>query len=165
MVALTHWAAMCGDRHYTRSTQTALIAWIKSLGYIAHSSSCSVQSTCSHHAADDFAEDDVLGVEPARFGEQDVELWAVGVLAVVGHRHPARRAVTQDEVLVVEPVAEDALTWCGMSWDEHTCVQSMAGHKHNWRVDTSHYNVHWHYNVQSCVCTQHKISTLAPTRQ
>ena len=57
----------------------------------------------------------MFGVEPARFGEQDVELRAVRVLAVVGHRHPARRAVTQDEVLVVEPVAEDALAWCSMS--------------------------------------------------
>ena len=57
----------------------------------------------------------MFGVEPARFGEQDVELRAVGVLAVVGHGHPARCAVTQDEVLVVEPVAEDALTWCDMS--------------------------------------------------
>uniref|UniRef100_A0A1I8IXU8 Bestrophin homolog n=1 Tax=Macrostomum lignano TaxID=282301 RepID=A0A1I8IXU8_9PLAT len=59
-------------------------------------------------AADDFAEHYVMLVEPASFGQGDVELRAVGVRAVVGHGNPAGAAVRQDKGLIVECLAEDA---------------------------------------------------------
>ena len=64
---------------------------------------------CTYESANDLAEDDMFAVEPTRLAEQDEELGAVAVLAVVGHGHPARVAVTQDELLVVEAFSVDAL--------------------------------------------------------
>ena len=61
-------------------------------------------------ATHDAAEDDVLVVEPASLGQRDVELGVVGVGSVVGHGDPAGAAVAQDELLVVEALAEDAAT-------------------------------------------------------
>ena len=60
-------------------------------------------------ATDDLAENNVLAVQPASLGQQDVELGAVGVWSVVGHGNPSSRTVRQDELLIVEDVAEDAL--------------------------------------------------------
>jgi len=54
----------------------------------------------------------VFAVEPARLGEQNEELRAIRVAALVRHRHPARCAVTQHEVLVDEPLSVDAAS-CG----------------------------------------------------
>ena len=61
------------------------------------------------HPADHAAEHDVQAVEEARRHQRDEELGAVGVDAVVGHAHPAGRAVAQQEVLVDEFVAVDGL--------------------------------------------------------
>jgi len=66
----------------------------------------------TYHSLDDLAEDHVLAIEPAGLVEEDEELGAVCVLAVVGHGHHSGGAVAQDEVLVDELVAVDAAT-CG----------------------------------------------------
>ena len=51
-------------------------------------------------------------VEPAGLGEEDVELRAVGVTAVVCHGNPAGRTVGQHKLLVVKALPEDAAA-CG----------------------------------------------------
>ena len=50
----------------------------------------------------------MASVEPGRLLDGDEELAAVGVLAGVGHRHPAGAVVLQLEVLVSELLAVDA---------------------------------------------------------
>lgn len=54
------------------------------------------------HAGDDFADDDVLVVQPAGAGEGDVELGVVGVVSGVGHGDVAGGLVAVEEVLVDE---------------------------------------------------------------
>ena len=63
-----------------------------------------------HHieATDDLAEHDVLAVQPASLGQQDVELGAVGVWSVIGHGNPAGTTMGQGKVLIVELVTKDA---------------------------------------------------------
>jgi hypothetical protein len=58
----------------------------------------------------DFAEDDVLAVEPAAGHEGDEELRAVGVLAGVGHREQVGLGVLQGEVLVLKLLTVDGLS-------------------------------------------------------
>ena len=57
---------------------------------------------------EDFAEGHVLAVEEPRGTEDDEELGAVGVLAVVGHGQDAAAPMADGKVLVVEAVAVDA---------------------------------------------------------
>lgn len=86
-----------------------------------------VRSLCTYESADDLSEDDVFAVEPARFAEQDEELGTVAVLAVVRHRNPARVAMTQDKLLVVETFTIDALA-CDITSDKH------VNHCVRWRI-------------------------------
>lgn len=62
-----------------------------------------------YHALQHFAEHHVLAIQPRRLHRGDEELGAVGVLAGVGHAHPAGAVVLQLEVLVREAVSVDAL--------------------------------------------------------
>ena len=60
-------------------------------------------------SSDDLAEYDVFAIEPTSLAEKDEELRAVTVLAMIGHRYPARVAMTEDELFVVEALTVDAL--------------------------------------------------------
>ena len=59
------------------------------------------------HAFDDFAEDDVLAVEPGRLGGADEELRTVGVGAGICHAENAWAGVLEREVFVGEFFAVD----------------------------------------------------------
>ena len=57
-----------------------------------------------------FSKDNVFAIEPSGLGEQDVELRAIGISAVVSHGHPAGGTMTQQKVLIIKSFAIDALT-------------------------------------------------------
>jgi hypothetical protein len=53
----------------------------------------------------------MFAVEPSGFCQKDVELRPVGISAVIGHRHPSGRTMTQQKFFVIEFLPEDALAW------------------------------------------------------
>lgn len=67
----------------------------------------------THHAFQNFAKHHVLAIQPGCLNGRDKELGAIGVLACVGHAHPARPVVFQLEVLIGEAFTIDALSWEG----------------------------------------------------
>ena len=64
----------------------------------------------AYHSSDDFSEDYVFSVQPSSPGQQDVELGAIGVCAVVGHGYISRGAVTQDKLFIVESITVNTAT-------------------------------------------------------
>lgn len=53
----------------------------------------------------------MLAIEPGGLNCSYEELRAIGVLACIGHAHPARPVVLQLEVLIWEALTIDALSW------------------------------------------------------
>lgn len=64
----------------------------------------------THHALQDLAKACVCSVQPGARHYCDVELGAIGVWASIGHAHPPRTIVLQNEVLVFEGVAINAVS-------------------------------------------------------
>ncbi len=65
----------------------------------------------THHALQNFSENDVFAVQPWSLDGGDEELRAVGVFASVSHAEPASAVVLQLEVLIGETVSIDALAF------------------------------------------------------
>mmetsp|Transcript_52072 Transcript_52072/g.117299 ORF Transcript_52072/g.117299 Transcript_52072/m.117299 type:complete len:221 (-) Transcript_52072:28-690(-) len=113
----THSGVKCEGRH---SELAALRdehreAWLAArahgdvLNLAHHEHGGRVQHLAEHH---------VLVVQPVALVARDEELAAVGVGAAVGHGEQAGLVVLEDEVLVGEPLPEDAQTACAVALHE-----------------------------------------------
>jgi len=78
-------------------------------------------------AVDDFAEDDVLAIEPAGDDGGDEELGTVGVLSGVGHGKETGLGVAELEVLILELLAIDGLATSAIMPGEVTTLEHEVG--------------------------------------